>query len=50
MEQPLPGALGAVSRLAKEQFIAFVTALARLGNPELTRRNLNRYTVYGDPF
>ena len=31
MEQPLPGALGDVSNLAKAQFIAFVTALDSLG-------------------
>jgi arylsulfatase A-like enzyme len=50
MEQPLPGGLGTVSSLAKEQFIAFVTALDALGERELTDRNLGRFTAYGDPF
>ena len=50
MEQPLPGELGTVSRLAKEQFIAYVAALDRLTSGELTERNLGLFTAYGDPF
>ena len=50
MEQPLPGPLGAVSQLAKAQFIAYVAALDALTSGELTNRNLGRFTVYGDPF
>ena len=50
MQQPLPGTLGLVSQLAKLQFIAFVAALDALGEPQLTRRNLGRYTAFGNPF
>jgi uncharacterized sulfatase len=50
MEQPLPGALRAVSELAKRQFIAYVAALDALGERELTDRKLSLFTPFGDPF
>jgi len=50
MEQPLPGALRAVSELAKRQFIAYVAALDALGERELTDRKLGLFTPFGDPF
>jgi len=50
MEAPLPGALRGVSALAKEQFLAFVTAMDLLNTPYVRNGNLGKYTPWGRPF
>ena len=50
MEAPLPGSLKGVSELAKEQFLAFVTALDFLNTPYVRDGNLGKYTPWGRPF
>ena len=50
MQQPLPGAYGQASEAARVQYLGYVALLNKLAGATLTKRNLNLYTDWGNPF